>query len=136
MSKRELSQAQLAQRAAAHRKHGGEAAVYAIHQGRELTGLAAQAEREVRDELETAGRSALVVRTATRLQAAADLYWNAIQAAAEQGSIKDLDGYIARFGWLAGAALRAWAQVKAERPDDGGALDYEAILEGARRDDD
>ena len=127
---KQLSDAQLSQRRAAgfQPKHGGEACVKAIQRGEPLTGLAAEAERAVYQELDTNGRPALVVRNAARLQAAADLYWNAIQAVADQGRLDQLDKYIKRYGWLAGASLRAWAQVKQERPDDDRALDYEAIL--------
>jgi hypothetical protein len=93
-------------------KHGGEAAVKAIQHGEPLTGLAAEAERAVVDELESRGPAALEVRNACRAQAACDLYWNAIQAVADQGNLEMLDRYVARFGWLVGVSLRAWAQVK------------------------
>ena len=39
-----------------------------------------------------------------------------------------MPSYIKRFGWLAGASLRAWAQVKAEQPDRPDVLDYEQVL--------
>lgn len=97
--------------------HGGEGAVKAIRHGRPFTGLAALAEAEVRAELDRDGRHGLVLRLAARLTAAADLYWNALSAAAEAGDLAQIDGYVGRFGWLGGAALRAWEQVKREGGD-------------------
>jgi hypothetical protein len=56
----------------------------------------------------------MVEKNAVRLQVASELYWNAVQKAAESGDLKKLDHYISRFGWLAGASLRAWAQLRQE----------------------
>lgn len=98
-------------------KHSGESAITDIKNGNALRGPAREAELSVTDELETNGRYSLVVRNATRLQAACDLFWGAVQQAAEEQDIKALDRYVARFGWLAGASLRAWAQVKEEQSD-------------------
>ena len=114
-------------------RHDGEQALHAISKGEPLRGLAAEAERAVRDELESEGRHALVVRNAIRLQTAADLFWNAVAKAAEDRDLKSLDRYLARFGWLASSALRAWAQVKQERPDGANVLDYEAVLAAQAR---
>lgn len=109
-------------------KHGGEAALDRIKAGDALTGPAREAELAVTDELNTNGRRSLVVRNATRLQAACDLFWQAVTGAAERQDLQALDRYVARFGWLAGASLRAWAQVAAEEKEAGQALDYERIL--------
>lgn len=111
-------------------KHGGEMAVEDIKAGVALRGPAREAELAVIQELEASGRYSLVLRNATRLQAACDLFWSAVEGAAERQDLAALDRYIARFGWLAGASLRAWAQVKQEQPDNGNALDYEEILKG------
>ena len=99
-------------------KHGGESAVKAIQRGEPLRGLAHDAEVEVTTSLETQGRVSLVVQNATRLQAAANLYWNALQKAAESGDINAIDRYIQRYGWLAGVALRAWDQVGKDSKDN------------------
>jgi hypothetical protein len=104
---------------AAH-KHGGAGAVLAIQEGRQFAGLAAQAEAQVRDDLETMGRAEMVRENAVRLQTAARLYWGAVQTATDAGDLQKLTVYVSKFGWLAGAALRAWDQVKSETPDDGG----------------
>jgi len=126
-------------------KHGGEAAVKAIQKGQPMTGPAREAELAVYEELETAGRHSLVRRNAARLQAAADLYWGAIsklmQDVNERGGIPadvvivKLDKYIKRFGWLAGASLRAWEQVKQDEKDSGPGLvaDYEEMLSEEHR---
>jgi hypothetical protein len=103
-------------------KHGGEGAIRRISEGKPLIGMAHDMELTVKDDLETKGRAALVVQTAIRLQAAAELYWNAVSKAAQDGNIDALDRYIARYGWLAGVSLRAWAQVKQESKDDKGNL--------------
>ena len=95
-------------------KHGGEAAIKAIQMGDHLRGLAAKAENNVHSEFILDGHYSLVVRNATRLQAAADLFWDAILGAAEEGDLERLDRYVKRFGWLASSALRAWSQVKNE----------------------
>ncbi|MBN1975956.1 MAG: hypothetical protein JW918_01020 [Anaerolineae bacterium] len=118
----------------ANLRHGGESAVKAIQRGEPLTGLAAQAEADVYTELDTKGRPALVIRNAARLQAATDLYWNAIQAVADQGNLEMLDKYVKRFGWLAGASLRAWESARKEsaQGDDGLILDAMAAAKDAK----
>lgn len=124
-----LSEAQLEQRRRAgfQDEHGGAGAVRSIQQGRPFRGLAAQEEAQVIEDLESLGRVALVKENAVRLQTATRLYWGAVQKAADDGDLKKLDSFIARFGWLAGSALRAWAQVKAEGGDDDGGLLLDAM---------
>ena len=108
-------------------RHSGEGAVKAIQRGEPLRGLAAEAEEAVYTELSVEGRYSLVLRNAARLQAAADLYWNAVQVAAEQDDLDALDRYIKRYGWLASVSLRAWAQVKADSGDDERGLVFDAV---------
>jgi len=112
-------------------KHGGRAALNALTAGKPFTGLARLVQEEVEADLETQGRPALVKELAVRLHTASRLYWTAIQHAADKGDLKLLDGYVARFGWLAQAALRAWMQDRRENPDDPNVLDYETILAAA-----
>jgi hypothetical protein len=95
-------------------KHGGEAAIERIRKGEPFSGLAHNEELHIRDQLENVGRSEVVLENAVRLQTAANLYWDAIMKAAEDNDLSKLDRYMARYGWLAGAALRAWAQVKSD----------------------
>ena len=108
--------------------HGGAGAVRRIQEGKPFVGLAAQEERQVVADLEDQGRAALVKENAVRLQTAVRLYWGAVQTAADAGDLAALDKYCKRFGWLAGSALRAWAQVKADGGDDGNVIDYEVML--------
>lgn len=96
-------------------KHGGSAAIMHIQNGQPFTGLARSEEQHVRNQLEEVGRSEVVLENAVRLQTAANLYWQAIVKSAEDGNLAVLDKFVARYGWLAGAALRAWAQVKTEQ---------------------
>ncbi len=93
-------------------KHGGGAAISDISQGQPLRGLAAAAQSEVRTEYETSGAHAMVTGNAERLEAASCLYWHAIENAAQDGDIQTLDKYLARFGWQAGKAVSAWAEVR------------------------
>jgi hypothetical protein len=109
-------------------KHGGAGALKRITADKPLVGLAREAELSVYDELEERGRYALVVRNAARLQAACDLYWDAVSKAAQDGDLDALDRYVKRYGWLASSSLRAWAQVRNETPDRADVLDYEEIL--------
>ena len=116
--------------------HGGAGAVRRIQEGKPFVGLAAQEEARVKADLESAGRSELVKEAAIRLHTAMRLYWNAVVAAADAGDLKKLDSYCARFGWLAGAALRAWREVReegrADRLDLPGAIAH-VIIEGEGR---
>ena len=113
--------------------HGGEHAVKAGQHGSPFRGLAAQEEKRVQADLQDQGRSELVIELATRLHTASRLYWNAIQMAADRAQeddkvLKQLDGYVARFGWLAGAALRAWREVRAEEKTQSPTLDYDELV--------
>ncbi len=98
-------------------KHGGEAAIKRIQAGKPLSGLAFEAEQAVIAELQTAGIEQIVKRDAIQIQSVADLFLNVVIKTAQDGNIAALDGYIGRWGWLQGAALRAWAQVKANEKD-------------------
>jgi hypothetical protein len=119
-------------------KHGGEGAIKKLERGEEFVGLAKQAEDAVALELQNEGRVAIVIRNARRLQAACDLFWSAVQKAAESGDLEALDHFIARFAWLSGASLRAWDRVKADEAgmQDGKTIDYEKLLEDGRHGDD
>ena len=136
MKKGEISAKQIEQRQQAALKHGGAAAVNAISDGSQFGGLAADAERAVIAELEEYGSLSLIRRNATRLQAAADLYWAAIQKAAQDGDLSALDHYVSRYGWLAGASLRAWTQLKQEERQHEEPIDYQELLKPYRKAED
>lgn len=99
-------------------KHGAAAAEKAIQKGLPFTGLAAAAQQSVEKDFQEKGRVALIVENATRAQAAARLYWDAIAKCADEGDINKLDGYIKRFGWLVSVANRSWETAGKEQPDN------------------
>lgn len=92
--------------------HGGEKAIKQLAHGDPLTGLAAESEAAVRLELANDGISGIVERDAVRLQAVADLFYQALQAAADAGNLDKVESYAQRFTWITAAALRAWAASK------------------------
>ena len=111
-----------------------------IQKGEPFKGIAAKAENEVRADLYDAGRAALVEEQAIRLHTAARLFWHAIQKVADEAqqgnetALSRLDGYIARFGWLAGASLRAWEQVRKEDASKPKTLDYDELVKEVQQD--
>lgn len=113
--------------------HGGAAAQKALAAGAPFTGLAAQEEQQVRGDLEEQGRAPLVEELAVRLHTVARLYYGACLAAADAGDLQALHGHVSKFGWLAGAALRAWEQHRKEEASQPPALDYDTLIEGLKR---
>ena len=103
-------------------KHGGGAARQALSTGAPFTGLALTHQSEVIAELDAQGVDAIVERNAIRLQTAADLYFEALQKAAQDNDEKKFDGYVGRFGWLTAKTLLAWQQVKQNRKHSKGKL--------------
>jgi hypothetical protein len=92
-------------------KHGGEAAVKAISKNEPFTGLAAAEQERVESQLSLVGIQGVEKDLMTRLVTATNLYWDAIQKAAQEGDLIALDRYIQRFGWLATSSLRALKQI-------------------------
>jgi len=92
-------------------KHGGEAAVKSLAANRQMTGPAAAAELDARAAYEVDGATAMILTQACRLEAACDLYWQALLAAATARDLDKVDSYAARFGWLANSSIRAWVEV-------------------------
>ena len=103
-------------------KHGGPAAREAISQDKPFTGLALARQGEVIAELDAQGVDAIIERNAIRLQTAADLYFEALQKAAQDNDEKKFDGYVGRFGWLTAKTLLALQQVKQNRKQSKGKL--------------
>lgn len=114
-------------------KHGGESAIKRIRAGLPLVGLAREELDSVTDKMNTEGIPALEEETALELHSIKRLFYKAALAALEREDMKAFDLYCQRFGWLASASLRAWAQVAQSRRNQGQALDYEQIL--AQQDD-
>lgn len=114
-------------------KHGAEGAIKRIQSGQPFTGLAAEAEREVRAQLEITGRISIMFDDAARLQTVANLYFEAMRKAFEEGNFEKIDKVVSRYGWLATAALRAWSAVGLEEEKaKGGAIDAATILESLK----
>jgi len=112
-------------------KHGGAGAMKRIADGTPFIGIARDAELQVRAEYEMDGAGMLELRNAQRLQAASDLYWGAVSKAAEAGDLASLDKFIARYGWLASLALRAWTEIRKREKDKG--LDAGVVLDEIRK---
>jgi hypothetical protein len=104
-------------------KHGGEGAIRRISQGQPFLGIAMDAQEAVTKRLEAEGLEAIVQEDAIRLQTATDLYYSAVLKAAQDGDTTAFDRFIARYGWIAGVTLGAWAQVKQDRKGKGGRID-------------
>lgn len=103
--------------------HGGAAAIKRLADGQPFTGMAKDKLEEVVKELDADGVDSIIERNALRLQAAADLYFEALTKAAQDGNEKLFDGYVGRFGWLTAKTLLAWQQVKANNKKRKPALD-------------
>ena len=58
-----------------------------------------------------------------------------IEKAANDGDLEKLDSYCARFGWLAGASLRAWAEVRKESKERA-PIDYGDLVRELQGQDD
>lgn len=116
----------------AHLVHGGSAAVRDLASGAPFSGLAAQTEIEIRQELADLGTVEMIRREAVRLATATRLYWNAVQAAVDGQDLEQFDRYIRRYGWLASATLRAWAQLSKAEEDAPSSLDYDQLVQELR----
>jgi len=114
-------------------RHGGAAAVKAITKGAPMGGLAAQELQAVKAAYDLEGSASLIELDALRFQTAANLYWNAIQKAAETQDLKALDGYIKVFAWLNSATLRAMDQLtKLERDNQKGKVNTIDVLQAIK----
>jgi hypothetical protein len=113
-------------------KHGGEAAVKDLQVHQPLRDLAHNAQEQVHADYEAGGIAAMMQENAERLQAVSRLFWEACQAAAQAGNVYALDGFVARYGWLAGSAQRAWAEVAKQngKKSDKAAQILEAMKDG------
>ena len=92
--------------------HGGRGAIKRIQEGKELVGLAAEAQAEVQARVQDHGVDGELRRDAERWQAATDLYYNALMAALQKGDIEQATGLFAKWGWGNNSAIRAWSIVK------------------------
>lgn len=114
--------------------HGGEAGVKALQRGQPMTGPAAAAELDARAAYEVDGAAAMILSQACRLEAACDLYWQALLAAATARDLDKVDSYAARFGWLANSSIRAWCEVAKHDRSKGKGGKLAEVLECYRSD--
>jgi hypothetical protein len=116
--------------------HGGSRAVQDLAAGRPLRGVALEFAQEVAREIAEDGPIEFLWARAIDHAAVARLYFGLLLA---EDDAVTLDGWTKRFGWLNAATFRMVRDIiKLEgEQDDGGALDYEAILAAreARGDD-
>lgn len=91
----------------ANLSHGGAGALSRIHDGQEFIGIAAQEERQVQIEIDADGILPVITKGARRLETAARLYWNALQAASERGDLQAMTAFVKVFGWLQSSAIRS-----------------------------
>lgn len=103
-------------------RHGAEAAIKRIHDGGPFAPIAADELARVENQLELKGVAAIQETNATRIQAACNLYWAAIEKAAQDHDLDRLDKFCARYGWLVGVATRAWLAVQQDRKGRGSKL--------------
>lgn len=115
-------------------KHGGEGALKRIQEGKPFIGLAAAEQERVESQLSLVGSLGIERNLMTRLVTATNLYWNAIEKAAQEGDLIALDRYIQRFGWLATSSLRALKQVSDHEKEGGNTpIDAQIILDSYRK---
>ena len=108
---------------------GHRGAEKALQKGEPFRGLALVKEQQVSAELELDGVKALLIRDAIRLQTVADLYYDAILCAEQQGKIKTLDRYLKSHAGLTARAMQAWGIIRELQQQAGAdAIDYEQIL--------
>jgi hypothetical protein len=100
-------------------KHGGDGAVKRISEGKPFIGLAEDERLAVEAQYKDGGQLPFMEANAIRCQAALNLFWNAVLKAAQDGDLLAFDRYIARYGWLAGVTMRAWADVGKEAKTKG-----------------
>jgi hypothetical protein len=112
---------------------GHRAAIDALRGGQPFRGLALAKEQEVSAELAQDGLESLIERNAIRLQTVADLFYDAILCAEQQGKIDTLSRYMkdhARLTAQANTELRALRDMRQSMGLD--VVDYERVLEQQR----
>lgn len=100
-------------------KHGGAAAVDAIQNKRDFTGLAKDAEDQVQARLDLTGIEGELLRNAIRLQVVSDLYYNAYIKSMATGNQEKADSFLKVWGTNHNAAIRAWDLVRRLKQPDG-----------------
>lgn len=114
-------------------KHGGAGALHAIQHDKEFSPLAEAALVEVQALARELGAVGMVRRTTERLQVVSDLYYGAIEKAAQEHDTAQMTKLIQVWGWITNSAARGWLELaKHEKKDDGSAA--MAIIDQYRSD--
>lgn len=113
-------------------KHGGAAALDAIQNNREFTGLAKAAQDQVQSRLDLTGIEGELLRDAIRLQVVSDLYYSAFIKAIESGDLDKAGAVLKIFGWNHNSAIRAWDLVRRLKQPDG-MTEANAVIEQYRQ---
>jgi len=93
-------------------KHGGAGALKAVRLGKPFSGLALQAQSEVKDRLAMEGVEGELSRNAERLQVVSDLYFDAFAKAMQDGDHETATSYLRVWGWVTNSAVRTWDRVR------------------------
>jgi hypothetical protein len=114
-------------------KHGGAGALQKIQRGEPFTGLAVEAERQVKADLLDVGAAGMVKQQAIRLQTVASCYYGAILACQ---NVEEMAALIKVWGWVANSALRAWQAVEVAEKNAGKGVSIVDVLQSIRGDTD
>jgi hypothetical protein len=112
-------------------KHGREAAIKRLEDGRPLTGPAAEAQLSVKEDFEAMGATAMLQEQVERIHAVSRLYFDAFLTAIQAGDLAQADAFAARFGWLANSSVRAWEIVR--KASDGKGARIGQVLDAYRK---
>jgi hypothetical protein len=104
-------------------KHGGESAIYRLHDGGDFTSLALDRQRAVEAELAMDGAGKIVERRAVRKQSCSDIWYGVFIAAAEAGDEERMHAAISRYNWIERLAMQGWRDLRAYRSTAGPTLD-------------
>jgi hypothetical protein len=122
----ELSQAEIEQRRAASRTHGAHS--YLARTGEQgggaITADMGMVESAVFARHDDGGARGMVETSALRFETAAELLWRHMQTSREA-----FDAGLKTWGWLQGAAVRAWRDLAALPSDDDERISAAKVLE-------
>jgi hypothetical protein len=111
-------------------KHGGEAAIKALQHGGSLVGITRRLQNDVHDQIQSEGILAVMLESAERYQAVANLFYGLILGTKD---IAEADKYAARYGWLASKAFRMLETVHKLEQAGGPSDMLELAIEAAKR---
>lgn len=110
-------------------KHGGARALQALSDGKPYKGLVAELELDIEALYRAHGRLTMLETLAIRTHTVAEVYYGAFSKAVDDGSMDKVDLYAKRYGWLAGATGRLWAQVREEKRLYSSDVSYDELVQ-------